>query len=113
MAAAAAAAAAAAIVQAAVEETNMMLILEHVGFANLADREAIRDDALRSYDDALTLTEKDVSNLLKDFKDRTLAQGRIQFGLRRTNDLKMTICWAQDFRRISKEVTLDGITNAA
>jgi hypothetical protein len=111
--AAAAAAAAAAIVQAAVEETNVMLILGYIGFNNLADREAIRDDALRSYDDALTLTEKDVSNLSKDFKDRTIAQGRIQFGLRRTNDLKLTICWAQDFRRISKEVTLEGITDAA
>jgi hypothetical protein len=41
-----------------------------------------------------------------------LAQGRIQFGLRQTNDLKLTVCWAQDFKRISKEVTLDGVTNA-
>jgi hypothetical protein len=65
-----------------VEEANIMWILEYTGFNDLTHQEAIRDDTLPSYNDALTLTKKDVSNLAKDLTGRTIAQGRIQFGLR-------------------------------
>ena len=58
-----------------------------------------------------SLSERDVGNLAKGFAERTVANGKIIFGLRRTNLLKATIHWAQDFRRISREPSLDGIEN--
>ena len=51
-------------------------------------------------------------NLAKGFSDRTVAAGKIRFGLIQTNLLKATIHWAQDFRRISQIPSLIGIINA-
>lgn len=93
----------------AAEAANMDLILEYCGFAADADRTAIAEDGFESYDDMQSLTEKDVSALAKGFAERTAAQGRIIFGLRRTNLLKATINWAQDFKRVSRAVSLDGV----
>ena len=51
-------------------------------------------------------------NLAKGFSDRTVDAGKINFGLRRTNILKSTIHWYQDFRRISRTPSLIRIINA-
>ena len=50
-------------------------------------------------------------NLVKGFSDRTVATGKISFGLRRTNLLKATIHWSRYFRRISQTPSLIGIRN--
>ena len=56
----------------------------------------------------LQLTEKDIVALSKGFAERpTAAEGRFVFGLRQPNRLKAAINWAQDFRRIGREVILD------
>ena len=52
-------------------------------------------------------------NLENGFSDRTVAAGKISFGLPRTNILKATINWSQDFRSISPTPSLIGIRNAA
>jgi hypothetical protein len=96
------------------EEDNATdTILEYCGFNLQANRNDIAADGFESFEDMLTLTEKDITSLAKGFAERAVAQGRIIFGLRRTNLLKATIHWAQDFRCISKEVTLEGIDDAA
>jgi hypothetical protein len=94
-----------------VEATTISTILEYCGFTNAGDRTNIAQDGFESFDDILTLSEKDIGSLSKGFSERTVANGRINFGLRRTNYLKATIHWTQDFRRISREPTLDGIEN--
>ena len=70
-------------------------------------------DGFESYDDIQSLTEKDVGSLSKGFSEKAANQGKISFGLHRTNLLKLAIHWAQDFRRVSREPSLDGITDAA
>ena len=52
-------------------------------------------------------------NLEKGFSDRTVAAGKNSFSLRRTNLLKETINWAQEFRSISRTSSLIGISNTA
>ena len=52
-------------------------------------------------------------NLAKGFSDRTVAAGKISFGLCWTNILQVTIHWAQEFRRIIWTPSLIGISNAA
>jgi hypothetical protein len=64
---------------------------------------------LELFEDIMSLSEKDVSSLAKRFAKRTVANGKIVSGLRRTNLLKATVHWAQDFLRISRAPTLDGI----
>ena len=97
----------------AFEASDIDMILQYCGFDNPDSRTAIAEDGFESFADILSLTEKDVSSLAKRFAERTAADGRIIFGLRRTNLLKATIHWAQDFRRISKEVTLKDTVDAA
>jgi hypothetical protein len=57
----------------------------------------------------MSLSEKDVSSLAKGGGERTVVSRKIVFGLRQTHLLRATVYWAQDFRRISRAPTLDGI----
>ena len=109
---AAAAAAAAAIVAAALAEgADIDMTLLCCGFTDPLERIEISTDGFEGYSDMNILREKDISELAKAFADRTLANGRITFGLRRQNLLKSTIHWVQDFRRISRSPTLAAITD--
>ena len=68
---------------------------------------------VESYCDILTLGYLDIVNLVKGFSDRTVASGKIIFGLHWTNILKATIHWYQDLSRISQTPSLIGISNSA
>jgi hypothetical protein len=91
----------------------MNTILGYCGFQAAADRNGIAGDGFGSYNDILVLDEKDITSLAKGFAECTAAQGEIIFGLRRTNLLKATVHWVQDFTRISREPTLDSFPDAA
>ena len=88
-------------------------ILEYSDFDELAQRTIIAADGFGSYDEILTLGVSDIVNSDKGFSDRTVAAGKIRFGLRWNNLLKVTINWDQDFRRISQTPSLIVISNAA
>jgi hypothetical protein len=87
-------------------ENNIHTILSYCGFAGVNNRISIAEDGFESFQDIMSLSEKDVSSLAKGFSERTVTNGRIVFGLRRTNLLKGTVHRAQDFRRISKRLHL-------
>jgi hypothetical protein len=80
-------------------------------FNDAQQRLDISADGFVNYRDMSMLREKDISDLAKAFADRTVAAGRITFGLRRQNLLKSAIHWVQDFRRISRTPTLDDVTD--
>jgi hypothetical protein len=62
------------------------------------------------FEDIMSLTNKDVSILAIGFAERTVVNGKTVFGLLLTNLLKeATVHWAQDFCRIRREPSLDGI----
>ena len=84
-------------------------ILRYCGFAAANDIISIAQDGFGSFEDIMSLSEKDESSLAKGFAERTVASRKIVFGLRQTNLLRATVHWAQDFRRISRVPTLDGI----
>ena len=56
------------------------------------------------------LTEKDITELQESYAKRTQNAGRMYFGLQRTKQLKATLHWVQDFARVSKVPTLEGLT---
>jgi hypothetical protein len=97
----------------AAEAANIDSMLSYIGFNAQAERTAIAQDGFESFDDLLQLKDKDIDTMSKGFADRTAAGGRITFGLKKTRLLKATLNWAQDFRRISRPVSMVGITNAA
>jgi hypothetical protein len=84
-------------------------ILRYCGLAAANSRTSIAQDGFESFEDIMSLSEKDVSSLAKGFAARTVASGKSVFGLRRTNLLRATVHLAQDFRRISRAPTLGGI----
>ena len=66
-------------------------ILEYSGFDNSEQQTIISAYGFGGYDDILTLGDSDMANLVKGFSDRTVAAGKISFGLRLTNILKLTV----------------------
>jgi hypothetical protein len=87
-------------------------ILQYCGFQVAAERTSIAQDGFESYDDIMLLTENDIASPAKGFAKRTNANRKIVFGLRRTNLLKATVHWVQDFRRISRDPSILDIANA-
>jgi hypothetical protein len=72
-------------------DDNIDTILGYCGFAVAKDRISIAGDGFESFEDIMSLLEKDVSSLAKGFAGRTVANGKIIFGFRRINFLRATV----------------------
>ena len=66
------------------EVDQIRQILTWIGFAIAEDQQAIIDDAFELHNDLLELTSKDITDLSASFGRRTLLNGRIIFGSRKT-----------------------------
>ena len=73
------------------EALDIDKILEYSGFDNSWQQTIIAADGFASYDDILTLRDSYIVNLAKGLSYRTVAAGKISFGLLRDNILKATI----------------------
>jgi hypothetical protein len=85
------------------------IILGYCGFLSEPARLAISQDGFASFPDIKSLTHSDIADLAKSFSARTVVNGKITFGLKRTQLLKAVVDWVQDFSRISREPSLEGI----
>ena len=63
--------------------------MEYSIFENSAQLIIISADGFENYDYILTLGDSDIFKLAKGSSDRTVATGKIRFGLFRTNLLKI------------------------
>ena len=93
---------------AVVAELNQ--ILEWIGFDVQNDRNAIMNDAFMNYADVLALKEKDITSFSDSYSRRTIINGRINFGLRRTKKLQAFLHWTKDFIRVSMAPTIGVLT---
>jgi hypothetical protein len=84
-------------------------VLTYCGFDSPDNRKKIAEDGFGSFKEIATLQESDIDHLAHGFSKRTAANGRLTFGLRRTNLMKNAIHWVLDFKRISRQPSLDGI----
>ena len=80
--------------------------LEWIGFNTKAGCEAIIEEGFESFEELTGNTSKDIESLAYSFAKRTIADGRITFGLLRTKRIKAMICWALDFDRCSETATI-------
>lgn len=90
-------------------DPSIDIILAYCRFPDQAARIAISQDGFASFRDIKSLTHSDIGDLAKGFSTRSVANGRITFGLKRTQLLKAVVDWVQDFSRISREPSLEGI----
>ena len=89
------------------------ILVTWIGFNNPANRDRMRAEGFGSFDDLKPMKEKDIRDLSDSYGRRTVADGRVIFGLRRIRYLIGLIHWVQDFERVGEEPTMDGINNAA
>ena len=88
-------------------------ILEWVGFPIGNERVNILQDAFTNYADIKSMKEKDVTELSTSFSRRTAANGKIDFGIRRTKKLMHLLHWVHDATRCSYSPSLDGYTQTS
>ena len=89
------------------EADQVLQILRWVGFTG-PQATRIATDSIQEYSDLLMASEKDISNIAKDYAGRAGAQ-KINFGNRRTKKLQAVVHWTQDHRRISQQPTIEGM----
>ena len=78
---------------------QILLALKWIGFADQGQRAQITDEAFQRFADVLALNEKDMLELSTSFSCRTVANGKINFGLRQTKRLTQFLHWLQDAAR--------------
>ena len=83
------------------EDDVIQHCLHWIGFTANNQRIGVMNDAFSSFRDISVLSEDDIKGLASDFNTRTVADGRIIFGLKRTKFLKGLAHFIQDFYRIS------------
>ena len=86
--------------------------LEWIGFTDPAQRASLLGD-FGTFEDIADLKHDDIDTLASSYSKRTVAEGRIHFGLARIRRLKALIHWVQDFGRVSEEPTLDDLDQAS
>ena len=52
----------------------------------------------------------EVNTMAKNYLNQTLILVKLNFGIRRIKKLKALLHWAQDFRRISEQPSVEGMT---
>ena len=91
------------------EPPVMDTILTWIGFNQQATRERLREEGLGSFNEIMPMKEKDIRDLAESHGRRTVADGRVIFGLRRIRYLIGLVHWVQDFRRVRMDPNIDGI----
>ena len=71
-------------------------LLNAIGFMIPAQRQLIIESGLATYEDFCYLVEKNVRDMVVEFSKRTVAQGRLTFGLGSTKKLTGIMHWVQD-----------------
>ena len=72
-----------------------------IGLTIKDQRGSIYNYSMESFSDIRVLTEKYISDLSTDFFRRTQANGKMNFGMRRTKRMKALMNWVHDVYRIS------------
>ena len=77
--------------------------LAWIGFGVDNDRNSIREEGgFDAFDDFVGITENDIRDMASSFAKRTVAQGRINFGMRRIKYTLGIMHWVQDEGRCSR-----------
>ena len=92
---------------------GMESVLQTIGFMAAEERASILAAGLAEYEDFRYLVEKDIRDMAEEFGKRTVANGRIVFGLGRTKKLTGVMHWIQDCFRADDTPTHTDFNNEA
>jgi hypothetical protein len=85
----------------AADLVGMDYVLNAIGFVNEDERAGIMESGIGNFEDFRYLVEKDIRDMAEEFAKRTIAGGRIVFGLGRIKRLTGVMHWIQDCFRAS------------
>ena len=92
---------------------GMESILQIIGFIEEEERASIIQAGLAEFEDFRYLVEKDIRDMADEFGKRTVANGRIVFGLGRTKKLTGVMHWIQDCYRADDVPSHENFSNEA
>jgi hypothetical protein len=92
---------------------GMESILQTIGFIEDEERTSIIQAGLVEFEDFRYLVEKDIRDMADEFGKRTVANGRIVFGLGRTKKLTGVMHWIQDCYRADDAPSHENFNNEA
>ena len=92
------------------EIIGVAFVLQAIGFTAEGERANLMEAGLAQFEDFRYLAEKDISAMASEFSKRTVAQGRIVFGLGRTKKLTGVMHWVQDCYRAGDVPTHEEFT---
>ena len=82
--------------------------LELIGVKDSTDFANIREN-FTTFDELSQLTDSDISDLVDDFRRRTVTSGKYAMPLTIHKRLKFTIDWLLDFEKVNRVPTLVGL----
>ena len=88
------------------EEEQITQLLQWIGFTQ-AQANAIILEGFDCFEDIMACNASDVSELALSFQKRTVAEGKINFSLKRTKRIKALSQWTRDFRRTNNKPTIN------
>ena len=91
------------------EDDQIKPVLHWIGFTNNNQKNNIFNDSINSFSDLYSFSTSDIGDMAKDYANRHTNNGRMHFGIRHIKKLKAFMFWVQDFRRIDKAPTIEGM----
>jgi hypothetical protein len=92
--------------------SNEQIILQclyWIGFCTDAQCDNITNESFSNFDDICIMSTSDVNDISSDWASRTVANGRMHFGARRSKLLKAFIHWTHDFYHVSTTPTIENL----
>lgn len=95
------------------DEAAMIQMLHWIGITSQEQRSIIINDCFSDFRDLVRLDQKNINDMIKELSSRTLADGRINLGTKKSKLMVGMLHWAKDFGRISEKPTISGLNKAA
>ena len=92
------------------EEFQIKQSMHWIGFGNGLMKENMYYNLISSFRYLFTVNFDDVDTMAKYYVNQMLILGGLNFGIYRIKKLKALLHWAQDFRRILEQPSVEGMT---
>ena len=92
------------------EKFQIKQSLHWIGFVTDSIKENMYDYSISSFSDLFTVNFDNVDTMAKDYVNRTLILGELNFGICRIKKLKTLLHLVQEFRRILEQPLVEGMT---
>lgn len=95
------------------DQDAMIQMLHWIGITNHDQRHTIINECFSDFRDLVRLDKKNIDDMIKELGGRTVADGRINLGTKKSKLIIGMLHWAKDFGRVSERPSIAGLTQSA